>query len=498
MTATAGAPIAELGSAEELVLASVPKGLLIGGSWRPAADGSTFEVEDPATGEVLARVADAAVADALDALAAADSAFQAFRATSPRERASLLREAHALVKASKEQLALLITLEMGKPLDEARAEVEYANDFLLWYAEEAVRVNGRYTRNPSGAGDILTTREPVGPCLFVTPWNFPLAMATRKLAPALAVGCTAVLKPAEQSPLTALAFAAILDAAGLPAGCVNVVTTTSAPAVVGTLMRDSRLRKISFTGSTEVGKTLIRQSAERVLRVSMELGGNAPFVVFEDADLDAAVEGAMLAKMRNGGEACTSANRFYVHEAVAEPFIERLTERVAALEVGRGTDPGATLGPLIDGAQRDKVASLVDDATERGARVALAGGPVDGPGYFYAPTVLADVPEDARLLHEEIFGPVVAIRTFRTEDQAVAAANATEYGLVAYIYTRDGERARRVANRIETGMVGVNRGLVSNVAAPFGGVKESGFGREGGPEGIDDYLVTKYIAGNGV
>ena len=387
-----------------------------------------------------------------------------------------------------------MTLEMGKALAESRAEIVYAAEFFRWFSEEAVRIHGRYMVNTTGKGRILTMQQPVGPCVFVTPWNFPTAMGTRKIAPAIAAGCTMVVKPAQQTPLSMLALARILEEAGLPDGVLNVITSRRSGAVVEPLLKDPRTRKLSFTGSTEVGRMLIEQSAHQVLRVSMELGGNAPFVVFEDADLDAAVDGAMLAKMRNVGEACTAANRFHVHESVAAEFAARLAERMSALKVGRGTEEGVDVGPLIDAAQRGKVDELVGDAIARGAKVLIGGSAVDGRGYFFEPTVLADVPADARLLSEEIFGPVAPVCTFSSEEEAIAAANRTEYGLVAYVYTRDLGRAFRVCEGIETGMVGLNQGVVSNAAAPFGGVKQSGFGREGGFEGIDEYLETKYVA----
>jgi len=468
--------------------------LLIGDGWTDAEGGATLPVEDPSTGEVLAEVADATEADALAALAAADEAQAGWAATAPRERAEILRRAFEAVTARGEELSLLMTLEMGKPLPEARAELAYGAEFLRWFSEEAVRVAGRYALSPTGDSRMLVSRAPVGPCLLITPWNFPLAMATRKVAPAVAAGCTMVLKPAAQTPLTSLAFARIMREAGLPPGVLNVVTTSSSGRTMAPLISDERLRKLSFTGSTEVGRTLVRQSAERLLRTSMELGGNAPFLVFEDADLEDAVEGALLAKLRNGGEACTAANRLLVHASLAERFAERLAERMRGLTVGRGTEPGVDVGPLIDAAQREKVASLVGEAVDGGARVLCGGGPIDGPGYFFAPTVLADPAPDAALLHEEIFGPVAPVVAFDDEAAAIASANATEYGLVAYVYTRDLSRALRVTDALETGMVGVNRGVVSNAAAPFGGVKASGLGREGGAEGIGEYLETKYAA----
>jgi succinate-semialdehyde dehydrogenase/glutarate-semialdehyde dehydrogenase len=481
-------------SSEQAVLDRVPKDLYIDGAWRAASGGGTLSVEDPATGEALCEVADAQVADAIAALAAAAGKQAEWGSSAPRDRGEILRRAYEAIVAQTDELALLMTLEMGKSLAESRAEIAYAAEFFRWFSEEAVRIHGRYMVNTTGTGRILTMRQPVGPCVFVTPWNFPTAMGTRKLAPAIAAGCTVVVKPAQQTPLSMLALAKILEQAGLPGGVLNVITGRHSGELIEPLLKDSRTRKLSFTGSTEVGRSLIEQSAEQVLRVSMELGGNAPFLVFEDADLDAAIEGAMLAKMRNVGEACTAANRFHVHESVADEFARRLSERMGALKLGRGTEDGTDVGPLIDEAQREKVEELVGDAVERGARALTGSGRVDGPGYFYEPTVLADVPEDARLLREEIFGPVAPIATFSTEQQALAAANLTEYGLVAYVYTRDLARAFRVCEGIETGMVGLNQGVVSNAAAPFGGVKQSGFGREGGFEGISEYLETKYVA----
>jgi succinate-semialdehyde dehydrogenase/glutarate-semialdehyde dehydrogenase len=486
-----------LSQAERAVLEQVPTELLIAGEWRGASGGGTLAVEDPATAEPLVQVADAQPQDALAALAAAADAQAEWGVHPPRERGEILRRAYQAIVDQSDELALLMTLEMGKSVAESRAEIAYAAEFFRWFSEEAVRIHGRYMVNTTGKGRILTMRQPVGPCVFVTPWNFPTAMGTRKIAPAIAAGCTMVVKPAKQTPLSMLALAKILQEAGLPAGVLNVITAASAGAVVEPLLKDPRARKLSFTGSTEVGRSLIEQSAQQVLRVSMELGGNAPFLVFEDADLDAAVEGAMLAKMRNVGEACTAANRFHVHESLVEEFARRLAERMGALKVGRGTEPDVDVGPLIDEAQRSKVAELVDDAKQHGARVMLGGSPLSGdayPGYFFEPTVLTDVPEQARLLDEEIFGPVAPIASFSSDEQAIDAANRTEYGLVAYVYTRDLQRAFHVCERIETGMVGLNQGVVSNAAAPFGGVKQSGFGREGGFEGIGEYLETKYVA----
>ncbi|MCL2769438.1 MAG: NAD-dependent succinate-semialdehyde dehydrogenase [Solirubrobacterales bacterium] len=479
---------------ERAVLEVVPTELLIGGEWRAASGGGTFAVEDPATQETLLEVADAQPADALAALDAASGAQESWAACAPRERGEILRRTHEALVARTDALALIMTLEMGKSLAESRGEIAYAAEFFRWFSEEAVRVHGRYMVNTTGAGRILTMRQPVGPCVFVTPWNFPTAMGARKIAPAVAAGCTIVVKPAQQTPLSMLVLARVMEEAGLPGGVLNVITTQRAGAVVAPLLSDPRTRKLSFTGSTEVGRALMRQAAERVLRVSMELGGNAPFIVFDDADLDAAVEGALLAKMRNVGEACTAANRFHVAQPIAGEFARRLTERMRALRVGRGTEPTTEVGPLIDAPQRAKVAELVDDARARGAALLLGGEALDGRGYFYAPTVLQSVPPGARMLSEEVFGPVAPIVSFSTEEEAVAAANRTEYGLVAYLYTRDLERALRVAERIESGMVGLNQGMVSNPAAPFGGVKQSGFGREGGFEGIDEYLQTKYVA----
>ncbi|HMC40578.1 MAG TPA: NAD-dependent succinate-semialdehyde dehydrogenase [Acidimicrobiales bacterium] len=480
-------------AAEGQVLEALPKELLIGGKWQPARSGRTLVVEDPATGEPIARVADGGAEDAMAALAAAHEAQSDWAATPPRERSDILRRAFETVMARIDELALLMTLEMGKPVAESRAEITYAAEFLRWFSEQAVRITGDYRVAPAGNSRIVVLRQPVGPVLLITPWNFPMAMGTRKIGPAIAAGCTMVLKPATLTPLSSLALAAILMEAGLPPGVLNVVTSSSAGSTTGPLIKDPRLRKLSFTGSTEVGKKLIEASAEQVLRVSMELGGNAPFLVFADADMDAAVDGAMLAKMRNGGEACTSANRFHVEASVADEFAERLAARMAALKVGRGTEEGVAVGPLIDATQRDKVAELVDEAVAGGARVMCGGRPRTGAGYFYEPTVLFPVPEQARLRQEEIFGPVAPVYAFSGEREAIDAANATEYGLVAYVYTRDLDRAIRVSEGIKSGMVGINQGVVSNPAAPFGGVKQSGFGREGGEEGLDEYLDVKYV-----
>ncbi|WP_298804841.1 NAD-dependent succinate-semialdehyde dehydrogenase [uncultured Pseudokineococcus sp.] len=491
-TTTTGAS-SDAAQRERDVVGAVATGLLVGGERVEGGDGRTIDVVDPSTEEVLASVADATPEDGQRALAAAAAAQGEWGRTPPRERGEVLRRAWELVTARVDDLALLMTLEMGKSLAESRAEIAYAAEFFRWFSEEAVRVDGRWSTSPDGATRLLTMRQPVGPCLFVTPWNFPMAMGTRKIAPAVAAGCTMVVKPASQTPLTMSALADVLAEAGLPAGVLNVVTTSRTGEVVEPIVRDGRLRKLSFTGSTPVGRTLVEQSAQQLLRTSMELGGNAPFLVFDDADIDAAVDGAMLAKMRNVGEACTSANRFHVQRGVLEEFTRRLTERMAALVVGRGTEDGVDVGPLIDERQRGKVEELVGDAVDGGARVLTGGERTGGRGYFYAPTVLADVPASARLLREEVFGPVAPVVAFDNEEEGVAQANDTEYGLVSYVYTRDVGRALRVCEQVETGMVGLNQGVVSNPAAPFGGVKQSGFGREGGREGIDEYLETKYV-----
>jgi len=477
---------------EAALLARVPDGLFIGGRWQPAADGATLEVRDPATGDVIKEIASASVDDGGAALDAACDAFPEWAATPARERGEILRRAFDLLMERREEFALLMTLEMGKPLAEARGEVTYGGEFLRWFAEEAPRVTGRYGPNPEGTGRMVVTQHPVGPCFLITPWNFPLAMATRKVAPALAAGCTVVIKPAELTPLTTLYFVRLLQDAGLPPGVVNVLTTHHSAAVSEPIIRDPRLRKLSFTGSTSVGVRLLEQAASGVLRTSMELGGNAPFVVFEDADLDAAVDGAMAAKFRNIGQACTAANRFIVHRDVAEEFARRVTDRVAHLRVGRGTEDGVQIGPLIDDRAVTKASELVADAVDRGAALRTGGHAIDGTGTFFEPTVVADVAPGSDILREEIFGPVLAIVPFDTEDEAVAIANDTEYGLVSYVYTESLARGQRMIERLETGMMGLNVGVVSNAAAPFGGWKMSGLGREGGAEGIHEYLQTKY------
>ena len=480
-----------IGEAE--LLALVPNQLFIGGTWVDGTSGRTIQVRDPATDQVLKSIADASVADGARAMDAAAAAAPGWAATAPRVRGELLRRAFDLVRERSDEFALLMTLEMGKPLAEARGEVAYGAEFLRWFGEEAVRIAGRYGPNPEGTGRMIVTHLPVGPCLLITPWNFPLAMATRKIAPALAAGCTAVIKPAELTPLTTLYLARLLQEAGLPDGVLNVVTTSKSRDVTSPIIADPRLRKISFTGSTPVGQQLMKQASENVLRTSMELGGNAPFLVFEDADLDRAVDGAMIAKFRNIGQACTAANRFIVHESVAKEFAQRVTERVRGLKIGRGTEEGVGIGPLINAAAVDKAAELVQDAIARGAVILTGGARVAGAGSFYEPTVLSGVAVGSSILHEEIFGPVLAITTFTDEADAVAKANDTEYGLVSYVYTRDLARGQRLIESIQTGMMGLNVGVVSNAAAPFGGVKQSGVGREGGLEGIHEYLETKYV-----
>jgi len=482
-----------MASRETAVVADVPKGLWVGGGTIPATDKAVLPVHDPSTGEVLAEVADASPADGVAALDVAVATQESWAGTAPRERGEILRRAFELMTARADELALLMTLEMGKPLVESRGEVTYAAEFFRWFSEEAVRISGRWSTSPDGATRLMTMKRPVGPTLMITPWNFPLAMGTRKIGPAVAAGCTMVVKPAAQTPLSMYALAAILREAGLPDGVLGVITTSRSGAVMEPLIRDPRVRKLTFTGSTAIGRRLVEQSAQQLLRVSMELGGNAPFLVMADADLDAAVDGAMLAKMRNMGEACTAANRFIVHESVAVEFGRRLAERMGALRVGRGTEDGVQVGPLVDETSRDKVSELVASAVGGGATVLTGAGPVGDRGWFYAPTVLADVPADAELLREEIFGPVAPVTTFTTPDEAIAKANDTEYGLVAYAYTRDLDTALALSERLDTGMVGINQGVVSNPAAPFGGVKHSGFGREGGTEGIEEYLETRYV-----
>lgn len=478
-------------STEAEVVNRVPKGALINGNWIDT--GKTLEVIDPSTGEALCEIADAGEAEGLAALDAACAAADSWAATAPRDRGEILRAVYEYMMKNADDLALLMTLEMGKPISESKAEITYAADFFRWFSEEAVRINGRYQTMTNGVGRILTMKQPVGPCVFVTPWNFPAAMATRKVGPALAAGCTVVMKPAKETPLSAFMLAQALMDAGLPDGVLNIVCGSSASKIVGPLLKDPRTRKLSFTGSTEVGRELIKQSADMVLKVSMELGGNAPFIVHEDADLEAAVEGAILAKMRNNGEACTAANRFHAHESIATEFSEKLAARLGAMKVGRGTLADTQVGPLINENQREIVEALVEDAAGKGAKVLTGGKRLDGPGFYYPPTVLGEVTPDANLLTDEIFGPVAPITSFSTEEEAIKAANATEFGLAAYVYTKDLGRAFRTIEALDTGMVGLNRGVISNPAAPFGGIKQSGYGREGGSEGIEEYLDLKYV-----
>jgi succinate-semialdehyde dehydrogenase / glutarate-semialdehyde dehydrogenase len=478
---------------EAAVLASVPKQLCIGGKWVDAEGAATFDVLDPATGEVLCQVADASPADGMQALEAAVGAQADFAALPPQARADMLTRAFTLLHERIDDLALLMTLEMGKPVVEARGEIAYAAEFLRHFAGEATRISGGYQTAPAGGARFLIAKQPVGPCLLITPWNFPMAMGTRKLGPAIAAGCTSVVKPAHQTPLSMLALVDILREAGVPDGAVNVITTSHAGPVMEPLIRSGLARKLSFTGSTKIGRLLLEQCADKVLRTSMELGGNAPLLVFEDADVDEAVAGAMAAKMRNMGEACTAANRIYVHESLIEEFGQKLAEKMSSLTVGRGTEDGVQVGPLIDDAAQDKVAELVEDAVGRGARVLSGGIRPEGAGFFFPPTVLTGVPGDARMAHEEIFGPVAPLTPFADEAEALAAANATEFGLVSYVFTNDLRRALRVAEKLETGMVGINQGVVSNPAAPFGGVKASGLGREGGAVGIEEFLEIKYV-----
>jgi succinate-semialdehyde dehydrogenase/glutarate-semialdehyde dehydrogenase len=481
---------------ERTAIDAVPTQLFIGGEWRDASGGATLDVEDPSTGETLVSVADATPEDAKAALDACCAVQEEWAQHPPRQRAEILRRSYEAMMDNVEDLALVMTLEMGKPLAEARGEVAYAADYLRWFSEEAVRIDGQFQVTPDGKGRMLTMKQPIGPCYAITPWNFPAAMGTRKIGPALAAGCTMVMKPAQQTPLTMLTLGRIFQEAGLPDGVLSIITSSSSSRVSAPIINDPRLRKLTFTGSTEVGRILVEQSAQGLLKTSMELGGNAPFLVFADADVDAAVEGALVAKMRNIGEACTAANRFYVAASIADEFATKLGAKLGQWKVGRGTEDGVQIGPLIDATQRAKVAELVDDATGKGADVVLGGGPREGAGYFFDPTVLAGVPSDARLLREEIFGPVAPVISFDDEDEAtaIASANDTEYGLVSYVYTKDLKRAFRVCEKLETGMIGLNQGLVANVQAPFGGVKASGLGREGGAVGIDEFLEIKYIA----
>lgn len=477
---------------EAELLARVPSQNYINGQWVDSSSGATLEVIDPATGKVLKNIADATPEDGIRALDAAVAAQESWAATAPRVRSDLLRKAFDLVQQRKDEFALLMSIEMGKPLAEAVGEVNYGAEFLRWFSEEAVRVYGRYNSNPEGTGRAFVTHLPVGPCFLITPWNFPLAMATRKIAPALAAGCTVVIKPATLTPLTTLYFVKVLEEVGVPAGVVNVFATTRSAEVSNPIIVDKRLRKLSFTGSTGVGQALMKLATENVLRTSMELGGNAPFVIFEDADLDKAVEGALAAKFRNIGQACTAANRFIVHESIASEFAQRVTDRVKAMKIGRGTEEGVTIGALIDHKAVAKAHELVQDAVSKGATVATGGNIIEGEGSFFEPTVITGVQPGSQILTEEIFGPVLSITTFSTEEEAIRLANDTEYGLVGYVYTEDFQRGQRLIEKLQTGMMGLNAGIISNASAPFGGVKMSGLGREGGAEGIYEYLSTKY------
>jgi succinate-semialdehyde dehydrogenase / glutarate-semialdehyde dehydrogenase len=476
------------------LLANVPTDLWIGGKWRKSSDNARFDVIDPATENKVASVASASIEDAKAALDAASDAFEGWAAKKPRERAETLRKAYELIMRDAERLAKLITIENGKALSDSRGEVAYAAEFFRWFAEEGVRNLGDVGRAPSSGARIFVHHKPAGIAVLVTPWNFPAAMATRKIGPALAAGCTVVLKPASETPLTMLALMPILEEAGVPAGVVNVIPSRRSGPVVDHMLHDPRVRVVSFTGSTEVGRKLLRSAADNVLNTAMELGGNAPFIVFEDADIDAAIEGAMVAKMRNMGEACTAANRFYVHEKVQGDFTKKLTAKMAALKMGNGLDDGVSLGPLVNAEGRDKVVELVDDAVKKGAKILTGGKRPDGTGFFYPATVLAGVPDNAKMLNEEIFGPVASLQTFTSEDEVIRRANDTIYGLVAYLYTKDIGRGMRVSEKLDFGMIGLNRGLVSDPAAPFGGMKQSGIGREGAHEGLKEFLETQYIS----
>jgi len=477
---------------EKDILASVPTQLFIGGEWVDAEGGKTLTVSDPATGSHLATIANASEGDAQKAIDAAAAVQESWGNTAPRVRGEILRKAWELLIERRDDFALLMTMEMGKPFAEAQGEVTYGGEFLRWFSEEAVRINGRYGSNPEGTGTMIVSKRPVGPSFLITPWNFPLAMATRKIAPAIAAGCTSIIKPAELTPLTTLAFAALLEEVGVPKGVVNVITTSRSRDVSPVIIQDSRLRKISFTGSTQVGKVLLTQASNNVLRTSMELGGNAPFIVFDDADLDKAVDGVMIAKFRNIGQACTAANRIFVQKGVAAKFSTKVAERVAAMKIGRGTEDGVTIGPLIDENAVVSSQAFVDDAVALGGTILTGGNRVDGPGTFFQPTVISNVHADTRFMSEEIFGPILGVIEFETEDEVIRMANDTEYGLISYAFTNDLHRGQRLIEKLETGMMGLNTGLVSNAAGPFGGVKQSGVGREGSSEGIEEYLTTKY------
>jgi succinate-semialdehyde dehydrogenase/glutarate-semialdehyde dehydrogenase len=481
-------------AAYDNLLANVPTDLYIGGKWKKASDNGRFDVIDPATENKVASVASATVEDARAAIDAAEAAFEGWAKKKPRERGEILRKAWDLTMRDAERLAKLITIENGKALSDSRSEVAYAAEFFRWYAEEAVRNIGQISTAPASGARIVAQHKPAGIAVLVTPWNFPAAMATRKIGPALAAGCPVVLKPASDTPLTMLALMPIMEEAGVPAGVINVIPSRSSGKVVGAMLHDPRVRVVSFTGSTAVGRQLLREAADNIVKPAMELGGNAPFIVFEDADIDAAIDGAMVAKMRNMGEACTAANRFYVHEKVHDEFAKKLTAKMSGLKMGNGLDDGVSLGPLVNKDGRDKVIELVDDAVKKGAKVLTGGKAADGPGFFYPATVLTNVSDDSKMLNEEIFGPVASIQTFKSEDEAIRRANNTEYGLVAYLFTRDLSRGMRVSEKLEYGMIGLNRGLVSDPAAPFGGVKQSGLGREGAAEGMKEFLETQYVS----
>jgi succinate-semialdehyde dehydrogenase/glutarate-semialdehyde dehydrogenase len=472
----------------------VPTDLLIGATWREAAGGKRFSVDDPSTGKPLTSVADGTTQDGIAAVDAAAAAATAWASAPPRTRSEILRKCYEQIVANVEWLTRLISLENGKTLPDARSEVLYAAEFFRWYAEEAPRVLGEFATAPSGANHIMVRYQPIGISLLVTPWNFPAAMATRKIAPALAAGCTVILKPAAETPLTALALAQIMREAGVPAGVLNILTTTAAGPVCDAILHDPRVRKVSFTGSTAVGRVLLREAADQVISSSMELGGNAPFLVFDDADIAQALDGAMIAKMRNGGEACTAANRFYVQRGVYAAFAAGMVERMGRIKLGVGYDPESTLGPMINQRAIDKIEHLVQDAVSRGAKVLLGGQRVERPGYYYPATVLGEVTADAQMLKEEVFGPVVALQAFDTDAAAIASANDTEFGLAAYVYTKDLKRGFRVCEQIETGMIGLNRGMLSDPAAPFGGMKQSGLGREGSHHGLIEFCEAKYVA----
>lgn len=487
-------PVTAAGDTSADIISRVPTGLWIGGEWREGSDGERISVSNPATEEVIADVASATAADVVAAVDAADAAAKSWASTAPRKRAEILRRCYELIEERREELAVIISQEEGKTRAEAYGELTYASEFFRWYSEEAVRIGGKASRGPAGANNILVQQRPIGIALLITPWNFPAAMATRKIAPALAAGCTVILKPASETPLTALALAELYKDAGVPAGVVNVISSRRSSVVSATALDDPRVRKISFTGSTEVGRILLKKAADQVVNSSMELGGNAPFIVLDDADMDNALESAMVAKMRNAGESCIGANRFYAHSSIAGEFARRFAEAMADLKVGPGLEDGVDVGPLVNAETRDKVIQLVDDAVAEGAKVLTGGKAVDGPGFFYEPTVIVNIDPKSEIASTEIFGPVATIFEFDDVDAVVAEANDTIFGLAAYVCSADIGRALNVAERIEAGIVGINRGFVSDPAAPFGGMKQSGLGREGAEDGIHEYLETQYIA----